>query len=72
MHLDTGISWVRAHIGSNEGADERALFESILGEAAGSPHTAMEGGIGMPKVKEQQERSQGESGLRRRLREAPD
>ena len=45
--LDTGISWVRAHIGirGNELADQHATFQSYKGEIAGAIRTATEGGI---------------------------
>lgn len=45
--LDTGISWIRAHIGirGNELADQRANFESHRGQIAGSAGIATEGGI---------------------------
>ena len=47
LSLDTGISWVRAHIGirDNELADQRATYESFLGEISNAPRTATEGGI---------------------------
>ena len=47
LGLDTGISWVRAHIGiqGNELADRRATFESHRGEIAGTARTATEAGI---------------------------
>ena len=45
--LDTGISWVRAHIGisGNELADQHATFHSFRGAIAGDKRTATEGGI---------------------------
>ena len=47
LRLDTGISWVRAHIGikGNELADQHATFQSFRGEIAGATRTATEGGI---------------------------
>ena len=47
LKLDTGISWVRAHIGikGNELADQHATFQSFRGEIAGATRTATEGGI---------------------------
>ena len=47
LGLDTGISWVRAHIGirGNELADQHATFQSYRGEIAGATRTATEGGI---------------------------
>ena len=47
LQLDTGISWVRAHIGikGNELADQRATFESHRGEITQGTRTATEGGI---------------------------
>ena len=47
QHLDTGISWLRAHIGvkGNGIADEHALFQSYRGAIAGDRCTATEGGI---------------------------
>ena len=47
LTLDTGISWVRAHIGirGNELADQHATYHSWLGEVSGAPRTVTEGGI---------------------------
>ena len=47
LSLDTGISWVRAHIGirGNELADQHATYQSFLGEISGARRTATEGGI---------------------------
>ena len=47
LSLDTGISWVRAHIGirGNELADQHATFQSFLDEISGARRTATEGGI---------------------------
>ena len=47
QQLDTGISWVRAHIciRGNELADQHALFQSYRGAIAGDKRTATEGGI---------------------------
>ena len=44
--MDTGISWVRSHIGipGNEAVDRAAEFQSFLGPVAGSPNiTTFEG-----------------------------
>ena len=57
-HLDIAISWVRirSHIRvqGNERADRsrRSAWHSILGEVAGSPLTATEGGGGGPSAVE--------------------
>ena len=47
LNLDTGISWVRGHIGirGNELADQCASFHSHRGQIAGDPGIATEGGI---------------------------
>ena len=47
LKLDTGISWVRSHIGirGNELADQRATFESHRGQIAGEQGPVTEGGI---------------------------
>ena len=47
QHLDTGISWVRSHIGipGNEAADRAAEFQSYLGEVAASPNIITHEGL---------------------------
>ena len=47
LGLDTGISWVRAHIGikGNELADQHATFQSYRGQIANVTRTGTEGGI---------------------------
>ena len=47
LSLDTGISWVRAHIGirGNELEDRHVTYLSWLGEISGARRTATEGGI---------------------------
>ena len=47
LALDTGISWVRAHIGirGNKLADQHATYQSWLGEISNAHRTATEGGI---------------------------
>ena len=62
LSLDTGITWVRAHIGirGNELADQHATFQSWLGEVsgAGARRTATEGGIRrVAKAARKEERS---------------
>jgi len=44
---DTAICWIRSHIGiaSNTAADDRASFESYLGQISGHQGIATEGGI---------------------------
>ena len=47
LSLDTGISWVRAHIGirGNELADQYTTFQSFRGEISRADRTATEGRI---------------------------
>jgi len=44
---DTGIAWIRRHIGirGNEQADRLASFKSVLGDIVGEPTTTTEGGV---------------------------
>lgn len=47
LNLDTGISWVRAHIGiaGNELADRYATYQSFLGRLKQTQPTTTEGGL---------------------------
>ena len=64
-HLDTGISWVRSHIGipGNDIAGKAADFQSHFGQVAGSPNiTTCEGLRAHGKMIREQYRCQSELG----------